>query len=144
MEQVVLAIYMLCSLLFILSLGGLSNQETARKGNYYGIIAMTLAIAITFAVEEFGNEHLKFWPAFAVGGVIGLIAALRVDMISMPQLVAVLHSFVGVAAVLVGYSKYLYDVEEGALNTMGLIETYIGVFIGEITFTGSIVAWGKL
>ena len=98
---------MLCSLLFILSLGGLSTQESARKGNYYGIIAMSLAIGISFAVPDFGDSHLKFWPVFALGGMIGLIAALRVEMISMPQLVAALHCFVGAAAVLVGFAKYL-------------------------------------
>ena len=76
MEQVILAIYMLCSLLFILSLGSLSTQETARKGNYYGMIAMALAIGVSMGTPEFGNEHFKFWPVFLLGGVIGLIAAL--------------------------------------------------------------------
>ncbi len=70
---------------------------------------MSLAISITFVLEDFGNSHIKFWAAFSAGGLIGLMAALRVEMISMPQLIAALHSFVGAAAVLVGYSKYIYD-----------------------------------
>ena len=108
------------------------------------MIAMALAICVSLATPDFGNEHFKFWPVFLLGGVIGLIAALQVDMISMPQLVAMLHCFVGAAAVLVGFAKYLQDLEEGALTTLALIETYIGVFIGAVTFIGSIVAWGKL
>ena len=76
MEQLILAIYMLCSLLFIMSLGSLSKQETASKGNYYGMIAMALAIGVSLATPDFGNEHFKFWPVFLLGGLIGLLAAL--------------------------------------------------------------------
>jgi len=139
------SVYMLCSLLFILALGGLSQHESSRKGNFFGIISMTLAIGSTFLLDEFNSNFVYFIPAFSLGGLIGLTLALKVEMIMMPQMVAALHSFVGIAATLVGYSKYLHENE---LNeTMGIIEkseTFVGVFMGAITFTGSVVAFAKL
>ena len=107
MDGIIDSVYMLCSILFIFSLSGLSNQETARKGNTYGMISMTLAIPTTFLLEEFDNNYAFFVPGFLLGGAIGLILAVRVEMINMPQMVAILHSFVGLAATLVGYSRYL-------------------------------------
>jgi len=136
---------MLCSILFILSLGGLSKQESARRGNIFGIISMVLAIASTFFLAEFDNNFLLFVPAFVVAGLIGLVLALKVEMISMPQMVAALHSFVGLAATLVSYSKYLAEMRLGTeMGNLEKIEGYIGVFMGAITFTGSLVACGKL
>jgi NAD(P) transhydrogenase len=140
-ELVVISIYMICAVLFILSLSGLGQQENAKRGNYYGILAMVLAIAATFFVHEFHFNFVMFLPVFIIGGTIGLVLALRVDMINMPQLVAALHSFVGLAAVLVSYAKFLL---EGHGNTLEVIEIFLGVFIGAFTFTGSLVAWGKL
>lgn len=142
-ETIVSAVYMVCAILFILSLSGLSNQETAKRGNYYGIIAMILAIIATFFLDDFQNNYSKFLPAFVIGGFIGFVMALKVDMISMPQLVAALHSFVGLGATLVGISKFLNPGDKG-FELQEQIETFIGVFIGGLTFTGSLVAWGKL
>jgi NAD(P) transhydrogenase len=142
-EAIVSAVYMVCAILFILSLGGLSNQETAKRGNYYGIIAMSLAILATFFLDDFENNYSKFLPAFVIGGFIGLVMALKVEMISMPQLVAALHSFVGLGATLVGISKFLNPGDKG-FELQEQIETFVGVFIGGLTFTGSVVAWGKL
>lgn len=140
-ELVVVSVYMICALLFIFSLSGLGRQDTAKRGNYYGIFAMTFAIIATFFVHEFHFNFVMFLPIFVIGGVIGLILGLRVDMIHMPQLVAALHSFVGLAAVLVSYAMYLL---EGQGGTLEVLEILVGVFIGAFTFTGSIVAWGKL
>jgi NAD(P) transhydrogenase len=142
--EIVESVYMVCSILFILCLGGLSAQETARKGNAFGMIAMFMAIFVTFFLADFHYQFKFFFPPFVVGGGIGLYLALRVEMINMPQMVAVLHSFVGLAAVLVGYGRYIYVSEDGTLDVLELIETYLGVFIGAVTFTGSIVAYGKL
>ena len=136
--------YIAASVLFILSLGGLSQQETARRGNLYGIIGMLIALAATaFAIHN-GN-YLLLVGALIPGLVIGAIIASRVQMTSMPQLVAALHSFVGLAAVLVGFATYRagYDVAEGGL-TIHLLEVFIGVCIGSITFTGSVIAFAKL
>ena len=135
---------MLCSILFIMALAGLSQHESARKGNWFGITGMALAILFTFMVDDFDNNFALFFPAFLIGGGIGLYLAIKVEMISMPQLVALLHSFVGMAATLVGYSKYIYEVGMDEMGTEHKIETYVGVFIGAITFTGSVVACGKL
>jgi NAD(P) transhydrogenase len=144
MEQVVESVYMLCSILFILCLGGLSTQETARKGNAFGVISMFLAIVVTIFLDDFNSQFKYFVPPFAVGGLLGLVLAVRVEMINMPQMVAVLHSFVGLAATIVGYSKYVYVSEQSAMDNLEKVETFIGVFIGAITFTGSVVAYGKL
>ncbi|MEL6472175.1 MAG: Re/Si-specific NAD(P)(+) transhydrogenase subunit beta [Cyanobacteria bacterium J06623_4] len=137
--------YIVAIVLFILSLGGLSNQETAKRGNLYGIVGMALAIGAT----AFGAGVTNYAALVAVivpGVVIGAILAARVEMTEMPELVAVLHSFVGLAAVLVGIGNYLQPESGlvGAEETIHLIEIYVGVFIGAVTFTGSVVAFGKL
>ncbi len=144
-NNLVTVAYIVSSILFILSLGGLSNQETARRGNVYGIIGMFIAgFATLFHVQSGGLAAL--FPAILVGAVIGAIVAARVVMTAMPQLVAILHSFVGLAAVLVGISIYLAPPAGliGAEAAIHHIEIFIGVFVGAITFTGSIVAFGKL
>ena len=138
--------YLVSGLFFILSLGGLSKQETARKGNIYGILGMTLAILATFASGEVENFKLLI-PLMLGGAMIGAILAKRVEMTSMPELVAILHSFVGLAAVLVGVVSFIdpRDVElTGANKLIHEIEILLGVFIGGVTFTGSVVAFGKL
>lgn len=139
--------YLAASLLFILSLGGLSNQESARKGNVYGIIGITLAIVVTLLGASSGLGLMASLGGILIGCIIGAIVAARVAMTSMPELVAILHSFVGLAAVLVGASSYLAgDVDQlsGAAKLIHEIEIFVGVFIGGLTFTGSIVAFGKL
>ncbi|NJM97918.1 MAG: Re/Si-specific NAD(P)(+) transhydrogenase subunit beta [Phormidesmis sp. RL_2_1] len=137
--------YIAAIVLFILSLGGLSNQETAKRGNLYGIIGMALAIGATALGA--GITHYGALVAVIVPGVvIGAFLASRVEMTEMPELVAVLHSFVGLAAVLVGIGNYLQP-ESGlssAEATIHMIEIYVGVFIGAVTFTGSVIAFGKL
>jgi len=145
-SQVQLASYLFASILFILSLGGLSSQESAKRGVLYGIAGMIIAIVST-VLGEGVQGHIYIIVAIAIASVIGLLLARKVEMTSMPQLVAILHSFVGLAAVLVGYGSYLDPhtaALTGAAHTIHLVEIFIGVFIGAITFTGSIVAWGKL
>ncbi len=137
--------YIAASALFILSLGGLSNQETARKGNLFGIAGMLIAFVATALgsrVTGYGTLIVAIIP----GIIIGSILAARVAMTAMPELVAILHSFVGLAAVLVGIASYLGPDPSlvGVEETIHQLEIYIGVFIGAITFTGSIVAFGKL
>ncbi len=138
--------YLAASVLFILSLGGLSTQATAGRGNWYGIIGMAIAVIAT-ALGANIQGHAYLIAFMAVGAVIGIVLAKRVEMTSMPQLVAVLHSFVGLAAVLVGFSSYLAPETSqlsGAAHSIHLIEIFLGIFIGSVTFTGSIIAWGKL
>ena len=138
--------YLVSGLFFILSLGGLSKQETARKGNIYGILGMALAILATFASGEVENFKLLI-PLMLGGAVIGAVLAKRVEMTSMPELVAILHSFVGLAAVLVGVVSFIdpSDIElTGTNKLIHEIEILLGVFIGGVTFTGSLVAFGKL
>ena len=136
--------YIAASALFIMSLGGLSRQETARRGNLYGILGMLIALVATAARMDFGSY--AFLAAVLIpGAAIGAFVASRVQMTAMPQLVAILHSFVGAAAVLVGFATYLghHEVAEGEA-TIHLAEIFIGVCIGSITFTGSVIAYGKL
>lgn len=137
--------YIAASILFILSLGGLSNQETARRGNIYGIVGMAIAILATIFSAHVGGYE-KLFPAMLVGLVIGAYIASRVEMTQMPELVAILHSFVGLAAVLVGFASYLDPGShfEGVEKTIHEVEIYLGIFIGAITFTGSVIAFGKL
>ncbi len=145
-SQIQLASYLFASILFILSLGGLSSQESAKRGVLYGIIGMVIAIVST-VLGEGVDGHVYIIVAIAIASVIGIIVARRVEMTSMPQLVAILHSFVGLAAVLVGFGSYLDpETQEltGVEHNIHLVEVFIGVFIGAITFTGSVVAWGKL
>lgn len=136
--------YIAASALFILSLSGLSNQETAKKGNLYGIAGMLIAfIATTFRSDVTGYGILG--AVIVPGAIIGAILAARVAMTEMPELVAMLHSFVGLAAVLVGIANYLQpQALTGTEATIHEVEIFVGVFIGAITFTGSIVAFGKL
>ena len=137
--------YIAASALFILSLGGLSNQETARRGNMFGIAGMAIALVAT-ALSTQVTEYTTLVAAIIPGAIIGSILAARVAMTSMPELVAILHSFVGLAAVLVGFANYLQPESGlvGAEATIHEIEIYIGIFIGAVTFTGSIIAFGKL
>ncbi len=139
------AAYIVAALFFIMSLAGLSKQQSARAGNYYGITGMAIAlIATIFGPESSGLTWIIL--AMVIGGGIGIHFAKKVEMTEMPELVAILHSFVGMAAVLVGYNSYL-DAPETATHAehvIHLVEVFLGVFIGAVTFTGSIVAFGKL
>ena len=137
--------YIAAAVLFILSLQGLAHPETARRGNQFGAIGMLIALlAVAFHAGVLTSPTLL--TSLAVAGVIGALVAARVAMTSMPQLVAILHSFVGAAAVLVGISNHLRPAVElaGTERVIHDVETALGVFIGALTFTGSIVAWGKL
>lgn len=139
------AAYIIAALCFILSLAGLSKQESARTGNYYGMAGMTIALLATiFSPEAQGLSWIIL--AMIIGAVIGIRFANKVEMTQMPELVAMLHSFVGMAAVLVGYNSLLAAplVDTHAEHVIHLVEVFIGVFIGAVTFTGSIVAFGKL
>ncbi|PKN57637.1 MAG: NAD(P) transhydrogenase subunit beta [Deltaproteobacteria bacterium HGW-Deltaproteobacteria-14] len=142
-QDVLLALsYIVASVLFIMSLRGLSSQETARRGNLYGMIGMALAIVATF-LDGRVDAYFMLIPAVAAGALVGIWLAIRVAMTAMPELVAMLHSFVGAAAVLVGMASYLGH-SEGPHDVVHLIEVYIDIFIGAITFTGSIIAFLKL
>ncbi|TFG40462.1 MAG: Re/Si-specific NAD(P)(+) transhydrogenase subunit beta [Chromatiales bacterium] len=137
--------YIIATILFILALGGLSNQETARRGNWYGIIGMAIALLATIlGVVERHYEILLV--AMLIGGTIGLILARRVQMTQMPELVAILHSLVGLAAVAVGFASFMDPNKHfvGVELTIHDIETYLGVLIGAVTFSGSLIAFGKL
>jgi NAD(P) transhydrogenase subunit beta len=146
-EGIISVSYIIATILFILALGGLSNQETARRGNWYGITGMAIAlIATVLGVVTRNYEYLL--AALVIGGTIGLIAARRVQMTQMPELVAILHSLVGVAAVAVGFANFM---DPGRLThyvgvelTIHDIETYLGILIGAVTFSGSVIAFGKL
>ena len=142
------ASYITSSVLFILALGGLSNQEKAKRAVWYGIVGMAIAVIATLLGEEiFLTEWLEWLiAAIIVGSIIGIIVAKKVQMTGMPQLVAALHSFVGLAAVFIGINSALLPHLELS-NTQLIIhnvEVFLGVFIGAITFTGSIIAFGKL
>lgn len=160
-EGFVQAAYIVAALLFIMSLAGLSKHETAKAGCWYGIIGMGIAlIATIFGPKSEGTLWIII--AMVIGGAIGIQRALKVEMTEMPELVAILHSFVGLAAVLVGYNSYgLHDIptmpsglndveqakflaEQAALASVHNVEVFLGIFIGAVTFTGSIVAFGKL
>ena len=143
-DSLITIAYIAASALFIMSLGGLSRQETARRGNLYGILGMLIALVATAARMDFGSY--AFLAAVLIpGAAIGALVASRVQMTAMPQLVAILHSFVGAAAVLVGFATYLghHEIAEGEA-AIHLAEIFIGVCIGSITFTGSVIAFGKL
>ena len=145
-EGLVTTSYLVSGIFFILSLGGLSKQENARRGNLYGIIGMALAIFATFMSGKVSNFELLI-PLMLGGAIIGAVMAKRVEMTSMPELVAILHSFVGLAAVLVGVASFLDTTHTSLAGTDKLIheiEILLGVFIGGVTFTGSVVAFGKL
>ncbi len=162
---IVSAAYLAAAVLFILSLGGLSGQERAKRAVWYGIIGMVLAVIATIAGPDVGNT-LILALAIATGAVLGAYVARRVQMTEMPQLVAALHSFVGLAAVFIGYNAHIEAVHVSALDGPGRaaltgfssilvhkdaielsimkVEVFLGVFIGAVTFTGSVVAFGKL
>lgn len=145
-EGIVTASYIGATVLFILALGGLSNHETARRGNYYGMAGMALALAATFSGVTANIGVLVI--CMLSGGLVGLILAKRVQMTQMPELVAMLHSLVGLAAVLVGFANFM-DPERllhytGIELTIHDVETYLGILIGAITLSGSIIAFGKL
>ena len=139
------AVYIAASILFILSLGGLSHQESARRGNLFGIAGMAIAICATLLAST-PTSYALVLGVMAVGGAAGSTLAARVEMTAMPQLVAILHSFVGLAAVLVGFGSFLDPAAEfeGAEKVVHDIEIFLGVLIGAVTFTGSVAAFGKL
>ena len=145
-EGIVTASYVGATILFILALGGLSNQETSRRGNIFGMTGMAIALIVTIASVTSNIEILI--GGLLIGGSIGLILAKRVQMTEMPELVAILHSLVGLAAVLVGYANFMDPTRlehyAGVELTIHDIETYLGILIGAITFSGSIIAFGKL
>ncbi len=137
--------YLGAAALFILALGGLKTNDTARRGNLFGIIGMTIAVLVTIAA--FVTRHFEVLIAIMVaGGAIGFVLARRVQMTQMPELVAILHSLVGLAAVLIGFANFM-DASiqySGVEKTIHEIEIYIGIGIGALTFTGSVIAYGKL
>jgi len=141
----VTAAYIVAAILFICSLAGLSRHETAKRGNIFGISGMALALIATIFGPDSGNVAWILL-AMVIGGAIGIRLAKKVEMTEMPELVAILHSFVGLAAVLVGLNSYI-DHAPGlpaAMENIHLSEVFIGIFIGAVTFTGSLVAFGKL
>src|ERR1700752_719205 len=143
-KEIQTAAYLFASILFILSLSGLSSQESAKRGVLFGIVGMIVAIIAT-VMGQGVEGHVYIIAAIAVASVIGIMLARKVEMTAMPQLVAILHSFVGLAAVLVGFGSYLDPKSHeltGAAHMIHLVEVFIGIFIGAITFTGSIIAWG--
>ena len=140
--------YILASILFILSLKGLSGPESSRKGNFFGILAMPIAIVTTILQPNTSNIYLIFLGIF-IGGIIGSSIALKIEMTAMPQLVAAFHSLVGIAAVLVAYTALIepnsYGIGSvGSIKIASKIEMSLGGAIGAVTFTGSIIAFGKL
>ena len=143
--NIVTAIYIAASVLFILSLGGLSNQESAKRAVWYGIVGMALAVGATIFGPQVAISNILILM-IVIGSVIGLVVARRVEMTGMPQLVAALHTFVGIAAVFIGINSELAPPAEliGAEKIIHEVEVFLGVFIGAVTTTGSIVAFGKL
>jgi NAD(P) transhydrogenase subunit beta len=139
--------YIAATILFILSLGGLSNPETSRRGNLFGIIGMTIAVLATTLGPRVTAAGIPWIVgSLIVGGTIGLYAARKVQMTQMPELVAIMHSLVGLAACLVGYASYVDTsiVFTGAEKTIHEVEIYLGILIGAVTFSGSVIAFGKL
>ena len=136
-------------ILFILSLGGLSNPESSRRGNLYGMIGMAIAVLATVFGPRVSMAGIPWIiGAMVVGGSVGLYAARKVQMTQMPELVALMHSMVGLAACLVGFANYIDPM--AALNLSSAekgiheIEVYLGILIGAVTFSGSLIAFGKL
>jgi H+-translocating NAD(P) transhydrogenase subunit beta len=148
-RNLVQAAYIVSAVLFVLSLAGLSRHEKAKEGNAFGVTGMVIALAATIwlAASQSANALLTLLfvlVAMAIGGSIGLWRARVVEMTQMPELVAMLHSFVGLAAVLVGFDSFVEGGDTGSGVTIHLVEVFLGVFIGAVTFTGSIVAFLKL
>jgi NAD(P) transhydrogenase subunit beta len=137
--------YLGAAALFILALGGLSTNVTARRGNLFGIIGMIIAVVVTIAAFVTAHHEVLI-GIMIVGGVIGFVLSRRVQMTQMPELVAILHSLVGLAAVLIGFANFMDPTIQytGVEKTIHEIEVYIGIAIGALTFTGSVVAYGKL
>jgi len=137
--------YIIAIILFILSLSGLSNQESARRGNYFGMFGMAIAVIATSLMESV-TAYGYLIGAILIGGNIGAYAAKKVAMTQMPELVAIMHSLVGLAAVLVGYANFMDDTVHfvGMEKTIHEAEIYAGILIGAITFSGSVIAFGKL
>ncbi len=139
------AAYISATVLFILALGGLSNQEKAKRAVWFGIIGMAIAVVATIAEPSVTLSSMLI-GAVVIGAVIGVIVANRVEMTGMPQLVAALHSFVGLAAVFIGINSDMstHDFVSNAERVIHEVEIFLGVFIGAVTFTGSVIAYGKL
>ena len=155
--SLVTASYLGATILFILSLGGLSNPETAKRGNWYGIVGMAIAVLATiFGYRSLmsgdqpivtGDGYAFIVGAMVVGGAVGLWAARTVKMTQMPELVAIMHSLVGFAACTIGFASYIDTstvFPTHAEHVVHVLEIYIGVLIGAVTFTGSVIAFGKL
>ena len=139
--------YLGAAILFIMSLGGLSNPETARRGNWYGIFGMAIAVLATVFGERVAFGGLPYIvAAMAVGGSVGLFAAKKVQMTQMPELVALMHSLVGLAACTVGFASFIDTTVTftGTEKSVHEIEIYLGILIGAVTFSGSVIAFGKL
>ena len=141
--------YIGATILFILSLGGLSHQESSRRGNLYGMIGMTIAVLATVFGPRVSLAGLPWIiGAMAVGGSVGLYAARKVQMTQMPELVALMHRLFGLAAALVGFANYIDPVAASNLSSaekaIHEIEIYLGILIGAVTFSGSLIAFGKL
>src|SRR3982750_4912812 len=141
--------YLGAIILFILSLGGLSSPESSRRGNLYGMIGMAIAVIATIFGPQVTTQGYGFiLGALVVGAAVGLYAARVVKMTQMPELVALMHSLVGLAAVLIGYANYIDPAATGHLHgaekTIHELEIYVGVLIGAVTFSGSLIAFGKL
>jgi NAD(P) transhydrogenase subunit beta len=141
--------YLGATILFILSLGGLSNPESSRRGNLYGMVGMAIAVLATVLGPQVEPKGIAWIVgAMAVGGTVGLYAARVVKMTQMPELVALMHSLVGLAAVLVGFANYIDPAAtahfKGVERTIHEAEIYIGILIGAVTFSGSLIAFGKL
>ena len=139
--------YIGAAILFILSLGGLANPETARRGNLLGMIGMLIAVLATVLGPRVSAEGIPYiLAALVVGGAVGLVAAKKVQMTQMPELVALMHSLVGLAACLVGFASYIDTSVQftGAEHAIHEVEIYVGILIGAVTFAGSVIAFGKL
>src|SRR5512141_1758899 len=148
-ESLATVSYIGATILFILCLGGLSDQETSRRGNLYGMIGMTIAVLATVFGPQVTAAGLPYiLAAMVIGAGVGLYAARIVKMTQMPELVALMHSLVGLAAMLVGYANFIDPAAtahfQGAERTIHEAEIYIGVLIGAVTFSGSVIAFGKL
>jgi H+-translocating NAD(P) transhydrogenase subunit beta len=144
-QNLVMMSYTIATILFILSLSGLSHQETARRGNYFGMLGMAIAIVAT-VMSDTVHSYTILILALLIGGAIGTKAALKVEMTQMPELVAIMHSLVGMAAVLVGYANFMDHTSTvtGVEKSIHEIEIYLGILIGAVTFSGSVIAFGKL
>ncbi|MFT5426660.1 MAG: NAD(P) transhydrogenase subunit beta [Gammaproteobacteria bacterium] len=145
-EGIITVSYIAATILFILALGGLSHQETSRRGNTYGMIGMAIAIIATVSAPGVTN-YMEIGIAMLIGGIIGYMLAMKVEMTQMPELVAILHSLVGLAAVLIGYATFMdpnSTFPTPIEKTIHEIEIYVGVLIGAVTFSGSVIAFGKL